>query len=80
MSIKSYLVFPHRGEKENLLKELERLHWCEVTPAKNEELLVLVAETTSKDDEEHFLKAVNDLDSLDHMTLVSGFDENQYLN
>ena len=80
MAIKSYLVFPQRGEKEKLQNELEKLHWCEVIPASNEELLVVVAETTSKEDEEQFLSTINGLNNLDHMTLVSGFDENQYLN
>ena len=80
MAIKSYLAFPHRGKKETLLAELEQLRWCEVTPAENEELLVVVAETINKDDDEAFLEAVNQLNSLDHLTLVSGFDENQKLN
>ena len=60
--------------------EMEQLQWCEVTPAENEDLLVVVTETTSKDDDDAFLEAVNKLSSLDHLTLVSGFDENQHIN
>jgi nitrate reductase NapAB chaperone NapD len=79
MSIKSYLVFPHQGKMKALQNDLERLHWCEVIPAENEQLFVIVAETTTKDDEAQFLQTINKLRSLEHMTLVSGFDENQYL-
>ena len=80
MAIKSYLVFPSKGQKQILIQALEQLHWCEVTPAENEDLLVVVAETSSKDDDESFMEAVNKLESLDHITLVSGFDENQHIN
>ena len=75
MMIKSYLVFPHRGEKEHLQMVLQNLHWCEVTPAENRELLVVVTETNSNEDEEEFLETINSLSGLDHITLVSGFDE-----
>ena len=80
MAIKSYLAFPHQGEKETLINELQGLRWCDVIPAENKELIVIVAETTNKEDEEQFLEEMNQLVSLDHYTLVSGFDENQHLN
>jgi nitrate reductase NapAB chaperone NapD len=80
MAIKSYLAFPSKGQKQHLILALEQLTWCEVTPAENEDLLIVVAETSSKDDDEAFLESVNKIDSLDHITLVSGFDENQHIN
>ena len=74
MSIKSYLVFPHKGKKQELESALGYLPWCDVIPAENKELLVVVAETKDEKDEEEFLDYVNKIDSLDHLSLVSGFD------
>lgn len=80
MAIKSYLVFPHQGKKESLITQLEALRWCDVIPAENKDLVVIVADTMDKNDEEEFIKKINELESMDHYTLVSGFDVNQRLN
>ncbi|MEO9967134.1 MAG: hypothetical protein ABJF11_15145 [Reichenbachiella sp.] len=74
MPIKSYLVFPHAGEKSKLTEKLSELKWCEVMPAENKELLVLVTDTTDEADEENCLKKINALTELEHYTLVSGFE------
>ena len=76
MPIKSYLVFPHEGKKDDLDQKLNALSWCESTPAENKELLVLVTDTINEKEEEHCMETINALPELEHYTLVSGFDEN----
>jgi nitrate reductase NapAB chaperone NapD len=76
MPIKSYLVFPHEGKQKALKEALIKLSWCEVIPAENRNLLVLVTDTKDKEDEENCLLTINGLNSLEHMTLVSGFSDN----
>ncbi|MDH5381044.1 MAG: chaperone NapD [Cyclobacteriaceae bacterium] len=75
MVIKSYLVFPLQGQKNELQKQIEHLKWCEVVAAENKELLVIVAETESDEDEKNFLEELNNLKGLQHYSLVSGFNE-----
>ena len=75
MPIKSYLVFPHEGKKDSLVEILNQLDWCEVLPAENEALLVLVTDTANDQEEEVCLGKINDIPELEHYTLVSGFEE-----
>ena len=51
MPIFSYLAYPVQGAKEQLLKELKALNFCEVTPAENEEVFILVTDTPDEETE-----------------------------
>jgi len=76
MPVKSYLVFPHIGKKKALSDILVDMSWCEILPAENEELIVLVTDTENEKEEEKCLNSLNAIPELDHYTLVSGFEEN----
>lgn len=76
MSIISYLAYPVKGKREQLIQELQSIENCEVVPAKNHDLIIVVSETDSKEEEETFKNTVNDLNSLDLLSMVSGFDAN----
>ena len=41
MPVFSYLAYPKQGAKEQLIKDLAALDYCEITPADNEEILIL---------------------------------------
>ena len=67
MPIFSYLAYPVQGAKEQLINELSALDFCEVTPAENEEVLVLVTDTPDEKTEKKLqekLKSVKSLESL----------------
>ena len=53
MPIKSYLAHPHEGKKEELIKAISTIAECEVIPAENKDVLVVVTETDSKIQEEN---------------------------
>jgi len=76
MPVKSYLVFPNEGKKDNLVDQLRQFDWCEVMPAENKDLLVLVTDTSDENEEEKCLSQLNELNTIKHYTLVSGFEEN----
>lgn len=76
MLIKSYLAFPHKGQKEILHSKLNELEWCEVIPAENENVLVIVTESSSIEEEETRLNILKEIKELDHFSMVSGFNEN----
>ena len=45
MPIKSYLAHPHDGKKAELVAALSCLSACEVIPAENKDLLIVVTDT-----------------------------------
>ena len=76
MPIKSYLVYPHEDQWTNLQKALNEIDQCDIAPAKNEQVLVLVTETHSKEEENQLIKTIESIPSLKAMSMVSGFENN----
>ena len=74
MPIKSYLAHPHEGKKEELLRAISELQECEVLPAENKEVLILVTETENKEDEEILQQKLEAISSLKLLAMVSGFN------
>ncbi|MBU3821647.1 chaperone NapD [Flavobacteriaceae bacterium XHP0103] len=74
MPIKSYLAHPHSGRKESLAKALNTLSNCEVIPAENENLLIVVTETDNQEQEDKLKQTIESLEDLKLMAMVSGFD------
>ncbi|MDT7830080.1 hypothetical protein RQM65_15540 [Pricia sp. S334] len=74
MPIKSYLAHPHKGKKRYLEIALSDFKECEVLPAENEEILVVVTETESKKEEDELIAKLEALPSLKLLAMVSGFD------
>lgn len=76
MPIKSYLTFSHLGLKDDLERSLRSIHHCEVIPSENKDVIVVVSDTQNEDEEKEFLNELLEAESLDHYTLVAGFEEN----
>jgi len=74
MPIKSYLAHPHNGKKEELIKILSTLKQCDIIPAKNENVLVVVTETENEIQESILKQKLEAIDSLRLLALVSGFN------
>lgn len=75
MPILSYLIFPEPGRKHELQTELSALPNCDLIPSYNKDLLVLVAEFESKEDEAALQARMEAIPSLSGFSLVAGFDE-----
>jgi nitrate reductase NapAB chaperone NapD len=74
MPIKSYLAHPHEGKKNALIQAISKLSQCEVVPAQNKDILVVVTETESKEEEEILKQQIEAIDSLKLLAMVSGFN------
>ncbi len=72
MPVFSYLAYPEQGAKEQLLKDLSELRYCEITPAQNEELLILLTDTPDEDSEQQLQKKLKALDSLQSLGMTFG--------
>lgn len=74
MSIKSYLAHPHKGAKEELIAAISSLQQCDVFPAENEDLLIVVTETENKAEEKNLQEQLDAIESLKLLAMVSGFN------
>ena len=74
MPIKSYLVHPHEGKKEVLIQALSEIDNCEVVPAENRDLLILVTDTQDNTEDQKLNETIEAIESLKLLVMVSGFD------
>ena len=74
MPIKSYILHFEEGKKELLLKELQQLNDCEVIPAQNHDVVVVVTDTSSEEKDTNLYNQLLEIKGLKHLSLVSGFD------
>lgn len=77
MPIKSYLAHAVKGKKEELELALTKLAQCEVVAAKNEDVLALVTDTESEKEDEKLKEKIEAIESLQFLSLVSGFNTPQ---
>lgn len=73
MPVKSYLAHPHKAKLDELVNELQQIENCEVIPSTNEELVILVTDTTDEFSDEKLLSEINQIKSLKMLSMVSGF-------
>ena len=74
MPITSYLAHPLEGKKSELIEALSSFKDCDVIPAENKDVLVLVTETQDTEEENILKEKIEALDSLKLLALVSGFN------
>ena len=74
MPISSYLIHPINNSKIELIRRLSNHPNWEVTPSTNKNLLILVTDTKSLEDEENLQNELNSLKSLGHFSLVFAHD------
>ncbi len=74
MPITSYLVHPHEGKKTELTQVLLQLEQCEVIPAENKDILILVTDTDNKNQEALLKEKIEAISSLKLLAMVSGFN------
>jgi nitrate reductase NapAB chaperone NapD len=72
MPIFSYLAYPVKGAKAQLLKDLSALDFCEVTPAENQELLILVTDTPDEETEKKLQEKLKTIKSLESLGMTFG--------
>ncbi len=77
MPIFSYLAIPRTGAREKLCTELSTLDFCQVIPADNQDILVLVTDTPDDASEKYLQKTLKDLQSLQSLSLTFGYDEKE---
>lgn len=77
MPVFSYLATPMSGAKEILCAELSALPYCEVIPADNQDVVVVVTDTPDETAEKTLQKKLQDLQSLQSLSLAFGYDDKE---
>lgn len=72
MPIRSYLVFPDAGQTGAVADRLSALPGCDVVPAENREVLLLVTETEDAAAEEALRRRLESVDGVRAMVLAFG--------
>ncbi len=72
MPVFSFLAYPKTNMKEQLIKELSQLNYCEVHSADNEDVLILLADTPDEETNKGLIDTVKGLDSLQSLSMTFG--------
>ncbi len=75
MPVFSYVAIPRSGEKKKLLDELNSIKNCEALQADNDEVLILVTDSTNKDSEEELQVQLKNLHSLESLHMSFGCND-----
>jgi nitrate reductase NapAB chaperone NapD len=77
MPVFGYLAIPVSGATDTLHHELRSLPYCQVIPADNRELLVLVTDTPDEDTEKELQNTLRGLSSLQSLSMTFGHNDEQ---
>ena len=72
MPVFSYLAYPKKGAKRQLLNDLAALEYCEATASENENILILVTDTPDEETEKQLQKKLRKLKTLESLGMTFG--------
>jgi nitrate reductase NapAB chaperone NapD len=75
VTIQSYLLYPERGKIQQVRDALARIPGCEVIPAENRDLLVVVTEALDAAAQTSLEDRLETLPGIECLALVSGWTE-----
>lgn len=77
MPIFSYLAMPKEGARETMCSELSSIEYCQIIPAENQDVIILVTDTPDENTEKQLQQALKELPSLQSLSLAFGYDEKE---
>lgn len=80
MPIKSYIAHPYEGKHNELIMRFKEISSCEIIPAINQEIIIIVTDTYSKQEDQELYEQILLFPELKHLSLVSGFNDQEITN
>ena len=77
MPICSYIVYPKEGKVKDLKKQLASLPGCQVLPAENRDVIILITDTRSLTDEIHLQTSLKRIKEIQSLALTFGNIESE---
>lgn len=75
MPVKSYIVIPQKGKTDTLKSILKNIDGVEIAPSLNKDVIVVVTETPSEEKDKELYNDLNQMETIQFITLVSAFSE-----
>ncbi len=75
MPIMSYLAWPAANKKDKLIATLRAMPGCEVQPAEDRDLLVVVTDTQDEKEERQLQAQLKEIQELACLALVAGYSD-----
>lgn len=75
MPIMSYLAWPTANKKDALIATLQGIIGCEVQPAEDRDLLVVVTDTQNEKEERQLQAQLKEIPELACLALVAGYSD-----
>ena len=72
MPIFSYLVYPEKDKKQQLIDDLTLEKFCEIKVAENEEVVILMTDTPDEETNKALQDKLKELDSLQSLSMTFG--------
>lgn len=72
MPVFSYLAYPETDKKQQLIKDLKTFEYCEISPADNNDVLILVTDTPDEETNKRLQEKITALDSLESLSMTFG--------
>lgn len=72
MPIFSFLAYPEKQMKDQLIKDLSCMEYCEVKPSENKDVLILLTDTPDEETNKELMDAIRELKSLQSLSMTFG--------
>lgn len=72
MPIFSFLAYPEKKMKDQLVKDLSQMQYCEVKPSENQEVLILLIDTPDEETNKNLVNDIKELPSLQSLSMTFG--------
>ncbi len=75
MPIFSFLAYPEKKMKDQLIKDLSEMQYCEVKPSENKDVLILLTDTPDEETSKNLIDTIKGLQSLQSLNMAFGHTE-----
>ena len=72
MPIFSFIAYPESSMKDQLLKDLSLMKYCEVKPSDNKDVLILLTDTPDEETNKNLINQIKELSSLQSLSMTFG--------
>ena len=72
MPIFSFLTYPKKNMKDQLIKDLSNMQYYQVKPSTNQDVLILLIDTPDEETNKNLMNTIKELKSLESLSMSFG--------
>ncbi len=72
MPIFSFIAYPENSMRDQLIKDLSLMQYCEVKPSDNNDVLILLTDTPDEETNKNLIAQIKELSSLQSLSMTFG--------